>query len=175
VRGGWGTINITGNLSYTSWRSSSGFRAIRAPPPIYARCSRTEKWVKKGQSAVENVVGLKPTLGLVSQAGIFPIAHRAGHSGYDWERRVLTLRYCSARCSRRGAKSWASAPERLHAFSTRLTRRCADAATFVFDYSYFGSGIRVGLIDRRVCGACPRCDGTAYGATIVDTATRRRV
>src|SRR6266566_445305 len=79
ARGG-NTINAY-DLSYTSWGSSSG-SANGAAANLCAAVIGTETDGSiTGPSAVENVVGLKPTLGLVSQDGIIPIAHQQDTAG----------------------------------------------------------------------------------------------
>src|SRR5438045_7559687 len=72
ARGG-NTINPY-NLSYTSWGSSSGSaNGVAANLCSVAVGTETDGSIT-GPSAVEDIVGLKPTLGLVSQQGIIPIS-----------------------------------------------------------------------------------------------------
>ena len=69
------------NLSYTSWGSSSGSaNGVAANLCSVAVGTETDGSIT-GPSAVENIVGLKPTLGLVSQQGIIPISHQQDTAG----------------------------------------------------------------------------------------------
>src|SRR5947209_4051321 len=79
ARGG-NTINPY-DLSYTSWGSSSGSAAGAAANLCAAAIGTETDGSITGPSAVENVVGLKLTLGLVSQDGIIPIAHQQDTAG----------------------------------------------------------------------------------------------
>src|SRR5262245_19798665 len=76
---GWsargGSTNNAYDLSYTSWGSSSGSGNGAAANLCAAAIGTETDGSITGPSAVENIVGLKPTLGLVSQDGIIPIAH----------------------------------------------------------------------------------------------------
>src|SRR6184192_2384063 len=79
ARGG-NTINPY-DLSYKSWGSSSGSaNGVAANLCSVAVGTETDGSIT-GPSAVENIVGLKPTLGLVSQDGIIPIAHQQDSAG----------------------------------------------------------------------------------------------
>src|SRR5258707_15268359 len=63
------------DLSYTSWGSSSGSaNGVAANLCSVAVGTETDGSIT-GPSAVECIVGLNPTLGLVSQQGIIPIYH----------------------------------------------------------------------------------------------------
>src|SRR5437667_8510207 len=79
ARGG-NTINAY-DLSYTSWGSSSGSANGAAANLCAAAVGTETDGSITGPSAVENIVGLKPTLGLVSQDGIIPIAHEQDTTG----------------------------------------------------------------------------------------------
>src|SRR5437870_6926807 len=79
ARGG-STINAY-DLSYTSWGSSSGSANGAAANLCAAAIGTETDGSITGPSAVENIVGLKPTLGLVSQDGIVPIAHEQDTAG----------------------------------------------------------------------------------------------
>src|SRR5437762_9432529 len=79
ARGG-STINAY-DLSYTSWGSSSGSANGAAANLCAAAIGTETDGSITGPSAVENIVGLKPTLGLVSQDGIIPIAHEQDTAG----------------------------------------------------------------------------------------------
>src|ERR1043166_6348229 len=69
------------DLSYTSWGSSSGSGNGAAANLCAAAVGTETDGSITGPSAVENIVGLKPTLGLVSQHGIIPIAHQQDTAG----------------------------------------------------------------------------------------------
>ncbi|MEY2491635.1 MAG: amidase [Verrucomicrobiota bacterium] len=79
ARGG-ATLNAY-DLNYTSWGSSSGSAAAAAANMCAAAIGTETDGSITGPSAVENVVGLKPTLGLVSQDGIIPISHQQDTAG----------------------------------------------------------------------------------------------
>jgi amidase len=79
ARGG-STINAY-DLSYTSWGSSAGSANGAAANLCAAAVGTETDGSITGPSAVENVVGLKPTLGLVSQDGIVPISHQQDTAG----------------------------------------------------------------------------------------------
>src|SRR5438477_9568916 len=64
------------DLSYTSWGSSSGSGAGAAANLCAAAIGTETDGSITGPSAVENIFGLKPTLGLISQDGIIPISHQ---------------------------------------------------------------------------------------------------
>jgi amidase len=85
LAGGWSarggnTINPY-VLSYTSWGSSSGSGAAAAANMCAAAIGTETDGSITGPSSVENLVGLKPTLGLVSQDGIVPISHQQDTAG----------------------------------------------------------------------------------------------
>jgi amidase len=69
------------DLSYTSWGSSAGSGNGTAANLCAAAIGTETDGSITGPSAVENIVGLKPTLGLVSQDGIVPIAHEQDTAG----------------------------------------------------------------------------------------------
>src|SRR5947209_7770221 len=69
------------DLSYTSWGSSSGSGAAAAANLCAAAVGTETDGSITGPSAVENIFGLKPTLGLVSQDGIVPISHQQDTAG----------------------------------------------------------------------------------------------
>ena len=69
------------DLSYTSWGSSSGSGNGAAANLCAAAIGTETDGSITGPSAVENIVGLKPTLGLISQDGIIPIAHEQDTAG----------------------------------------------------------------------------------------------
>src|SRR6516165_9300256 len=69
------------DLSYTSWGSSSGSAAAAAANLCAAAVGTETDGSITGPSAVENIFGLKPTLGLISQDGIVPISHQQDSAG----------------------------------------------------------------------------------------------
>jgi amidase len=69
------------DLSYTSWGSSSGSGAGAAANLCAAAVGTETDGSITGPSAVENLFGLKPTLGLISQVGIVPISHQQDTAG----------------------------------------------------------------------------------------------
>src|SRR5438094_1325394 len=79
ARGG-STINAY-DLSYTSWGSSAGSANGAAANLCSVAVGTETDGSITGPSAVENIVGLKPTVGLVSQDGIIPIAHEQDTAG----------------------------------------------------------------------------------------------
>src|SRR5213078_1250885 len=125
-----------------------------------------------GPSAVENIVGLKPTLGLVSLDGIIPIAHQQDTAG-PMARSVTDVAILlGALQSPYGPVLGHQLPHDYTQFLQRGSLQCARIRRAVrfFDYSYYGSGI-------------PRDQDTvefaehalsvieSLGATIVDTDT----
>jgi amidase len=82
---GWsargGSTNNAYDLSYTSWGSSSGSGAGAAANLCAAAVGTETDGSITGPSAVENIFGLKPTLGLISQDGIVPISHQQDSAG----------------------------------------------------------------------------------------------
>jgi amidase len=68
-------------LSYTAWGSSSGSGAAAAANLCAAAVGTETDGSIVGPSNVNLVVGLKPTLGLVSQAGIIPISREQDTAG----------------------------------------------------------------------------------------------
>src|SRR5437899_11915525 len=82
---GWsargGSTNNAYDLSYTSWGSSSGSGTGAAANLCAAAVGTETDGSITGPSAVENIFGLKPTLGLISQDGIVPISHQQDTAG----------------------------------------------------------------------------------------------
>ena len=116
ARGG-NTINAY-DLSYTSWGSSSGSGAGAAANLCAAAVGTETDGSITGPSAVENIFGLKPTLGLISQDGIIPISHQQDTAG-PMARSVTDVAILLAR--RTPPTVWSSG--RL----TAMNRRRADA------------------------------------------------
>src|ERR1041385_2919694 len=69
------------DLSSTSWGSSAGSGNGAAANLCAAAIGTETDGSITGPSAVENIVGLKPTLGLISQEGIVPISHQQDTAG----------------------------------------------------------------------------------------------
>src|SRR5207248_8014873 len=132
ARGG-NTINAY-DLSYTSWGSSSGSGAGAAANLCSVAVGTETDGSITGPSAVENIVGLKPTLGLVSQDGIIPISHQQDTAG-PMARSVTDL-----------AILLGVLQSPVGDYTQFLKRGALDGAvigrdTRYFNYSYFGSGI----------------------------------
>ena len=125
ARGG-DTINAY-DLSYTSWGSSSGSANGAAANLCSVAVGTETDGSITGPSAVENIVGLKPTLGLVSQDGIIPIAHEQDTAGPMGRSVTDVAILLGALQSPLGEVIGHQLPRRLHAVSpTRCTRRRAD-------------------------------------------------
>src|SRR5437588_8927623 len=144
---GWsargGSTNNAYDLSYTSWGSSSGSGAGAAANLCAAAVGTETDGSITGPSAVENIVGLKPTLGLVSQDGIIPIAHEqdtAGPMGRSVTDIAILLGVLQ---SPFGEVIGHDLPSDYTQF---LDPNALDGAVIgrdirFFDYSYYGSGI----------------------------------
>ena len=129
-------------LGYTSWGSSSGSGAGAAANLCAAAIGTETDGSITGPSAVENIVGLKPTLGLVSQDGIIPIAHQQDTAG-PMARSVTDVAILlGVLQSPFGEVIGHTLPGNY----TQFLRRGALAGTRIgrdvrfFDYSYYGSG-----------------------------------
>src|SRR6266498_1218114 len=141
ARGG-DTINAY-DLSYTSWGSSSGSANGAAANLCSVAVGTETDGSITGPSAVENIVGLKPTLGLVSQDGIIPIAHEqdtAGPMGRSVTDIAILLGVLQ---SPFGEVLGHQLPSDYTQF---LDPNALDGAVIgrdvrFFDYSYYGSGI----------------------------------
>ena len=170
ARGG-DTINAY-DLSYTSWGSSSGSANGAAANLCAAAIGTETDGSITGPSAVENIVGLKPTLGLVSQDGIIPIAHEQDTAG-PMARSVTDVAILlGALQSPFGKVIGHHLP---HDYTQFLQRGSLEGARIgrdvrFFDYSYYGSGIPGD--QHTVAFAEHALDVMAsLGATIVDTDT----
>src|SRR5438045_1778982 len=141
ARGG-NTINAY-DLSYTSWGSSSGSANGAAANLCAAAIGTETDGSITGPSAVENIVGLKPTLGLVSQDGIIPIAHEQDTAG-PMARSVTDVAILLGVVqSPFGEALGHPLPSDYTQF---LDPNALDGAVIgrdvrFFDYSYYGSGI----------------------------------
>src|SRR5213596_1489887 len=141
ARGG-STINAY-DLSYTSWGSSSGSANGAAANLCSVAVGTETDGSITGPSAVENIVGLKPTLGLVSQDGIIPISHQQDTAG-PMARSVTDV------ATLLGVLQTPFGEVVGHPLPTDYTQfleRGALAGAVIgrdvrfFDYSYYGSGI----------------------------------
>jgi amidase len=159
-------------LSYTSWGSSSG-PAVGAAANLCAVAVGTETDGSiTGPSAVANIFGLKPTVGLVSQDGIIPVSHQqdtAGPMGRSVTDVAILLGVLQ---SPFGSVVGHSVPRQYTQFLKRGAlsgARIGRDARF-FDYNYFGSGIPGD--EETVAFAEHALDVMrGLGATIVDTDT----
>ena len=173
---GWsargGSTNNAYDLSYTSWGSSAGSANGAAANLCSVAVGTETDGSITGPSAVENVVGLKPTLGLVSQDGIIPIAHEqdtAGPMGRSVTDIAILL---GALQSPFGEVIGHQLPDDYTQFLQRGSLQGARIGRDVrfFDYSYYGSGIPGD--EETVAFAENALDVMAsLGATIVDTDT----
>src|SRR3954452_17947364 len=170
ARGG-NTINAY-DLGYTSWGSSSGSaNGVAANLCAVAVGTETDGSIT-GPSAVENIVGLKPTLGLVSQDGIIPISHQQDSAG-PMARSVTDVAILlGALQSPFGEVTGHQLPSDYTQFLQRGALNGARIGRDVrfFDYSYYGSGIpgdqhTVDLAEHALSVM------ESLGATIVNTDT----
>jgi len=170
ARGG-NTINAY-DLSYTSWGSSSGSAAGVAASLCAAAVGTETDGSISGPSAVENIFGLKPTLGLISQDGIVPISHQQDTAG-PMARSVTDVAILLGTLQTPfGAVAGQSVPGDYTQFLQRgsLKGKRIGRDTRHFDYNYYGSGIPGD--EETVDFANHALDVMAnLGATIVDTDT----
>jgi amidase len=159
-------------LSYTSWGSSSGSGAGTAANLCAAAIGTETDGSITGPSAVENIVGLKPTLGLVSQDGIVPISHQQDTAG-PMARSVTDLAILlGVLQSPFGEVIGHTLPTNYTQFLQRGALNGARIGRDVrfFNYDYFGSGIPGD--EETVAFANHALDVMqSLGATIVDTDT----
>jgi amidase len=141
ARGG-NTINPY-NLSYTSWGSSSGSgNGVAANLCSVAVGTETDGSIT-GPSSVECIVGLKPTLGLVSQRGIIPISHQQDTAGPMGRSVTDVAILLNALRSPFGRVFGQPLPIDYTQFLRRGALQGARIGRDVrfFDYNYYGSGI----------------------------------
>src|SRR5881409_3925816 len=173
---GWsargGSTNNAYDLSYTSWGSSSGSANGAAANLCAAAIGTETDGSITGPSAVENIVGLKPTLGLISQDGIIPIAHEQDTAG-PMARSVTDVAILlGVLQSPFGEVIGHQLPDEYTQF---LDPNALDGAVIgrdvrFFDYSYYGSGIpgdelTVAFAENALSVM------ESLGATVVDTDT----
>src|SRR5437899_4041817 len=160
------------DLSYTSWGSSSGSGAAAAASLCAAAVGTETDGSITGPSAVENIFGLKPTLGLISQDGIVPISHQQDTAG-PMARSVTDVAILLGTLQTPfGAVAGQSVPSDYTQFLQRgsLKGKRIGRDMRHFDYSYYGSGIPGD--EETVDFANHALDVMAdLGATIVDTDT----
>src|SRR6516225_499117 len=159
-------------LSYTSWGSSSGSGAGAAANLCAVAVGTETDGSITGPSAVENLFGLKPTLGLVSQDGIIPISHQQDSAGPMGRTVTDVAILLGVLQSPFGSVVGNSLPSDYTQFLKRGTLNGARIGRDVryFDYSYFGSGIPGD--EETVAFAENALDVMrSLGATIVDTDT----
>jgi len=159
-------------LSYTSWGSSSGSGAGTAANLCAVAVGTETDGSITGPSAVENLFGLKPTLGLVSQDGIIPISHQQDSAGPMGRTVTDVAILLGVLQSPFGSVVGHSLPSDYTQFLNRGALNGARIGRDVryFDYSYFGSGIPGD--EETVAFAENALDVMhSLGATIVDTDT----
>lgn len=164
---GWsargGSTNNAYDLSYTSWGSSSGSGAGAAANLCSVAVGTETDGSITGPSAVENIFGLKPTLGLISQDGIVPISHQqdsAGPMGRSVTDVAILLGIMQS-----PQTDYTPLLQRGALQGKRIGRDVR-----FFDYSYYGSGIPG---DELTVGFANSALNVmqSLGATIVDTDT----
>jgi amidase len=164
---GWsargGSTNNAYDLSYTSWGSSSGSGAGAAANLCAAAVGTETDGSITGPSAVENIFGLKPTLGLISQDGIVPISHQQDAAG-PMARSVTDVAILLGIM-----QSPQSDYTRLLQRGALNGKRIGRDVRF-FNYSYYGSGIPG---DELTVAFANNALAVMHslGATIVDTDT----
>lgn len=160
------------DLSYTSWGSSSGSGAATAANLCAAAVGTETDGSITGPSAVENIFGLKPTLGLISQGGIVPISHQQDTAG-PMARSVTDVAILL------GVMQTPFGPvagEPLPSDYTQYLKRGSLQGKRIgrdvrfFDYNYFGSGIP-GDDETVAFAEHALAVMASLGATIVDTDT----
>src|SRR6516225_638189 len=122
------------DLSYTSWGSSSGSAAAAAASLCSAAVGTETDGSITGPSAVENLFGLKPTLGLISQDGIVPISHQQDTAG-PMARSVTDVAILLG-IMQSPQTDYTPLLQRGALRGKRIGRDVR-----FFDYSYYGSGI----------------------------------
>ena len=160
------------DLSYTSWGSSAGSGAATAASLCAAAVGTETDGSITGPSAVENIFGLKPTVGLISQDGIVPISHQQDTAG-PMARSVTDIAILlSAMQTPFGAVAGQPLPSDYTQFlqlGSLQGKRIGRDVRF-FDYNYFGSGIP-GDEETVAFAENALAVMQSLGATIVDTDT----
>lgn len=160
------------DLSYTSWGSSSGSAAAAAASLCAAAVGTETDGSITGPSSVENIFGLKPTLGLISQDGIVPISRQQDTAG-PMARSVTDVAILlGVMQTPFGHVARRTLPGDYTQFLQRGSLRGKRIGRDVryFDYSYYGSGIPGD--EQTVAFAEHALEVMeSLGATIVDTDT----
>jgi amidase len=159
------------DLSYTSWGSSSGSGAGTAASLCAAAVGTETDGSITGPSAVENIFGLKPTLGLISQDGIVPISHQQDTAG-PMARSVTDVAILlGVMQTPFGEVVGHSVPSDYTQFLQRGAlngKRIGRDKRFFDNYAFYGSGIPGD--EETVAFANHALDVMAsLGATIIDT------
>src|SRR5499427_4123323 len=164
---GWsargGSTNNAYDLSYTSWGSSSGSAAGAAANLCAAAVGTETDGSITGPSAVENIFGLKPTLGLVSGDGIVPISHQqdaAGPMGRSVTDVAILL----------GIMQYPQTDYTPLLQRGALQGKRIGRDVRFFDYSYYGSGIPGDELTVAFANNALNVM-QSLGATVVDTDT----
>jgi len=164
---GWsargGSTNNAYDLSYTSWGSSSGSGAGAAANLCAAAVGTETDGSITGPSAVENIFGLKPTLGLISQDGIVPISHQQDAAG-PMARSVTDVAILLG-IMQSPQTDYTPLLQRGALQGKRIGRDVR-----FFDYSYYGSGIPGDELTVAFANNALSVM-QSLGATIVDTDT----
>src|SRR5438552_503093 len=164
---GWsargGSTNNAYDLSYTSWGSSSGSAAGAAANLCAAAVGTETDGSITGPSAVENIFGLKPTLGLISGDGIVPISHQQDTAG-PMVRSVTDVAILLG-IMQSPQTDYTPLLQRGALQGKRIGRD-----TRFFNYSYYGSGIP-GDEESVAFAEHALMVMQSLGATIVDTDT----
>ncbi len=164
---------ILGKSNLGEWANFRGFdNAYPLAVGWSARGGDTINAYDTGPSAVENIFGLKPTLGLISQDGIVPISHQQDTAG-PMARSVTDVAILLGTMQTPfGAVAGQSVPSDYTQFLQRgsLQGKRIGRDTRYFDYSYYGSGIPG---DEETVGFAKHALDVmaSLGATIVDTDT----
>jgi amidase len=159
-------------LNYTSWGSSAGSANGVAADLCAAAIGTETDGSITGPSAVENIVGLKPTLGLVSQDGIIPISHQQDSAGPMGRSVTDVAILLGALQSPFGEVAGHQVPNDYTQFLQRGSLQGARIGRDVrfFDYSYYGSGLPGD--EQSVAFANQALEVMeSLGATIVDADT----
>jgi amidase len=153
------------DLTYTSWGSSSGSGAGAAASLCAAAVGTETDGSITGPSAVENLYGLKPTLGLISQDGIVPISHQQDSAG-PMARSVTDVAILLSVMQTQSQVDYTRVlqPGALNG------KRIGRDARYFDNYAFYGSGIPGD--EESVKFADDALDVMkSLGATIVDTVT----
>jgi amidase len=172
---GWsargGNTNNSYDLSYTSWGSSSGSAAATAANLCAAAIGQETDGSITGPSAVENIVGLKPTVGLISRNGIVPTDRQDTAGPMARSVTDVAILLGCMQCPY-GEVLGYSPPTDYTPFLRRgaLNGKRIGRDARYFDYAYYGSGIP-GDEESVAFAEYALQVMQSLGATIVDTDT----